>query len=89
MTFSTFSVFVSSLIKFGTSPLSLWNPSTCFHHIKPPYSQTSPLPFPPANLLCLTPAGKNTAFFSGSLAQASHKYSSVPFLTPSAMNCQS
>ena len=97
MTSSTFGAIVSSLIKSGTSPLSLWTPSIRFHLIKPPYSQTSQPPFLPANLLCstttilppLTPAGKNTVFFWGSLAQANHKYSSAPFLTPFAMNCQS
>ena len=49
MTSSTFAVFVSSLIKSGTSPLSLWNPCIRFHLITPPYLQTSRPLFPPAS----------------------------------------
>ena len=77
-----FGEFVSSLIKSRTSPHSLWNRSTPCHRIKPPYSQTLPPPFHPANLLSLmttillprTPSGKNTVFFWVNLALGSHKY---------------
>ena len=63
-----FGVFVWSVMKLGTSLLSLWNPCTRFHHIKRPYLLTSPLLFPRANVLFRTttilprhsPAGINT-----------------------------
>ena len=64
------------------SSLSLYNRCTRCHLINLPYLPTSPQPFPAANLFCprttiltpLTPIGKNTAFFWGTLGQENPKF---------------